>query len=92
MIATCRLSATARRGSTAAVLALGWIIACGALWTGGCVPPPGNLVTSGVTGEMVDLDEVNAILDNPGLDASEMRDQLRELGLSEDLIGILVPG
>ncbi|HQA00182.1 MAG TPA: hypothetical protein PLT93_18775, partial [Phycisphaerae bacterium] len=65
----------------------------GGLWllsTGACFAPPGDTVYSTVTGEVITLEEINPILNDPELTEAEKREQLQELGVPDDLVETLL--
>lgn len=56
----------------------------------GCVGDPDTLVISTVTGEPLNMADIDAILNNSNLDEQEKRDRLLELGVPEDLVEVLL--
>jgi hypothetical protein len=57
-----------------------------------CLPPPDTLVRNAETGEPIDLQSIDAILQNGNLTTEEKQERLLELGVPEDLIPILLNG
>jgi hypothetical protein len=55
----------------------------------GCGTTAANVLTD-AEGEPIDLAQVNEILNDSELDNSEKRDDLRELGLSDSVIDVLL--
>lgn len=77
-----------RRFATRSALAL-MLSACGALMAG-CFPPAGDVVLNPDTGEPVLLVDIDVVLNDADLTEDEKRQDLLEMGLSEELIDVLL--
>jgi hypothetical protein len=65
----------------------------GTLWilsNGACFAPPEDIVFSTVTGEIITIQEIDPILNDPELTEADKRQQLQELGVPDDLIETLL--
>lgn len=90
MFAGLRTAAVARwrRCANASVLAL-ISLACIAA-VAGCFPPAGDVVLNPETGEPVLLIDIDPILNDADLTEAEKRQELLDLGLSEELADVLI--
>ncbi|HOB76307.1 MAG TPA: hypothetical protein PKG54_17490 [Phycisphaerae bacterium] len=80
-----------RRFGRGVGLKLAGLALCLAGWVPGCQPPAHNVIM-GVNGP-IRLEAITRILDNPELTEDQKRQELRNLGITdEDLIDVLIRG